>query len=197
MSAPLTRTTRQIFRRRLRENRIGDFELDPLEPCTPRKDVALPISPRDNEGSGWMPPCLGQEVVIRATGDDNDDDKIVIIIAASLSSSASSVFFLLPEVRVRPHLGVKLRRDSGGVERERAAFFRGKLPLRKIISGDTYRFFRASSAASLPVARNHVTDRQPCGQRRRLCRRSPTRRAHFAVVQSFIIQLRGRNFFSE
>ena len=82
MSAPLTRTTRQIFRTRLRENRIGDFELDPLEPRTPRKDVALPISPRDNEGSGWMPPCLGQEVVIRATGDDNDDDKIVIITAA-------------------------------------------------------------------------------------------------------------------
>ena len=177
-----------------------------------RKDVALPISPRDNERAGAAGGCHlvwdRKSSSERPAGDY--DDKIVIIAALLLLLAVVS---LLPSScqswrSVRPHLGVKPRRRASRRERERererAAFFRGKPPLRKIISGDTIPLFSADSVASSGGTEpcDRQTQRQPCGDRRRLCRRPPApvrppSTFRSSAVKSFIIQLRGRNFFSE
>ena len=183
MSAPLTRTTYQVFRRRLGGNR----------PAPQGRMLLFRSAPEITNGRTG---CCGTKVDAtlfgtgsrhrREGGSGDCDDKIVII---------ASVFFLSPEhTSVRPHLGVKPPRPRP----ERAAFFRGKPPLRKIISGDTYRFFRPPRSP-LPVARSHVTERdsysRPCGGREDEAGAPLPRGTRFAAVRSFIIQLRGRNFF--
>ena len=170
MSAPLTRTTYQVFRRRLGGKR--DFGPVHLPRPAPRGRMLLFRSaPEITNGRTG---CCGTKVDAtlfgtgsrhrREGGSGDCDDKIVII---------ASVFFLSPEhTSVRPSA---FGGETAAPRPERAAFFRGKPPLRKIISGDTYRFFRPARSP-LPVARNHVTDRdssRPCGGREdeeRLCR---------------------------
>ena len=141
----------------------------PPPSCTPRKDVALPISPRDNEReNGLLRDEGGCHLVwdrkSSSEGGREGAATATIRLSSSLQSSSSR-----PSIRPRPSA---FGGETTAPRPERAAFFRGKPPLRKIISGDTYRFFRPA----LPVARNHVTDRdssRPCGGREdeeRLCR---------------------------
>ena len=193
MSAPLTRTTTcQVFRRRLGGTR--DFGPVLLPRPAPRGRMLLFRSaPEITNGRTG---CCGTKVDAtlfgtgsrhrREGGSGDCDDKIVII---------ASVFFLSPEhTSVRPSA---FGGETAAPRPERAAFFRGKPPLRKIISGDTYRFFSAGSVASSGGTEPCDRQRQQPTMWRTRRRGAPLPRGtHFAAAaRSFIIQLRGRNFF--